>query len=564
MWFAHEAGAKEPGVVPRVLPITVGERPMRALIAPTARSYSFYLQPKEDAVLVVDYGSDRGATFKVVATTDGGDSVELWSAKGEPSWKEAKIDLAKVAGKAVRLSLVTEGPEGVAGWGEPEIMLATKAPEAPKGAAPKNVIVLLIDTVRADAFKAFNPDSKVVAPHYDALAKESTVFLNAYTQENWTKPSVATVLSGTYPATHDTKTDGAKLPEEVELLSQKLQGAGFATAGFVANGYVSEKFGFEKGWDVFKNYIRESKPSEAEYVYADALDWVKKNKDGKFFLYLQTIDPHVVYRVDEPYTQHYFDGKYSGPLGPTIAAEEQIALGKGSLEHTERDIDWLKALYYGEVTYHDEYMGKFLAELDKLGLMEDTLFIVTNDHGEELGGHGKYGHGHTLFDELIRAPMLIHYPKLFPAQRRTEVVENVDLAPTILDVLGQKPLEKADGRSLLPLVQGEPVQRPYYAISEFLEGRRAARVGNYKMVDAAGNSTWLYDVIADPGETKDLAATMPIARRMVEVYMGEGLAAPDKSQRLEDIAQVRQFEAGKADIDPEMRKQLEALGYFGE
>ncbi len=568
MWFAREAGA-EPAMTPRALPLKLGGEPKRALMATGARRYSFFLDVPPNASLVFDRGSKVGATFKVRAETDGGQVQELYSGTGTDAWVEEKVDLGALAGKAVRLELAVEGKDGLSGWAEPEVMIEPS--EAPMGSAvnAKNAVVILIDTARADAFKSFYGQAVAETPAMDALAKESTVFEAAYAQENWTKPSVATVLTGTYPTTHDTKTDGAALPKEVELISEHLQAAGFATAGFIANGYVSDKFGFAKGWDTYKNYIRESKPSEAEFVYGDALEWLSKQQEKapeqRFFLYLQTIDPHVVYRVDEPYWSKYFEGEYKGPLGNTIEAEEQIALGTGKMKHEQRDLDWLKALYFGEVSYHDEHLGTFLAELKTRGLLDDTVVVVTNDHGEELGDHGRYGHGHSLYEELIHAPMVWRFPKVFPPGKRVaEVAENVDLAPTVVDVLGLEPMKKADGLSMVPLMTGKDVQRPLYSVTEFLDGNRALRVGNYKLIRSAGNRVELYDLADDRGETKDLSSSHPVARRMTEVYLGEGLAAPDKRQRLQDIATKRSFQAGEADIDPMMRRQLEALGYFGD
>lgn len=564
MLLAREAGVAEPAVMPRVLPIRLDTRPMRALIAPSARSYSFFLQPPSDAKFLFDFGSDKGTTFKVTAQAEGEGVKELWTSAGKNEWQEATVDLAAYAGKATRLSLVTEGEAGVAGWGEPEIML-TQAPEPPmkEGKGPNNVILILMDTNRADNFEAFNPGNQVKTPSFDKFAANGLVFQNAYNQENWTKPSVATTLSGTYPDTHQTKKDSSALPAEVELISERLKGEGFATAGFVANGYVSEKFGFEKGWDTFKNYIRLSKPSQAEKVYGDSLAWLKENKDkNKYFLYIQTIDPHVPYRHKGEATAQYYEGNYSGALGQSISAEKQIAAGKKA--PSANDLKWLKAMYYGETTHHDTEMGKFLDELETMGVLDDTLVIITNDHGEELGDHQKFGHGHSLYEELLRAPMVFHFPALIrPSVLSNEVAENVDISPTIVDVLGLKPMAKADGMSLLPLMKGEPVQRPYYAMSEFMESRRAIRVGSWKMI-WAGTTVNVYHSDKDRSETDDLAKKALVARRMLEVHAGEAQAAFDKKQRMQDIATKRQFKAGEADIDPETRKQLEALGYFGE
>ena len=133
-------------------------------------------------------------------------------------------------------------------------------PKVNRRKRPKNVIFVLIDTVRADVFKDFNPNSNVETPFFDDLAGRSVVFRNAYNQENWTKPSVASILSGLYPATHDTKRDTSVLPKQIQLLPQQLKKKRFSTAGFVSNGYVSGKFGFEKGGHVSELHSKANRP----------------------------------------------------------------------------------------------------------------------------------------------------------------------------------------------------------------------------------------------------------------------------------------------------------------
>ena len=565
VWLAETAGAEAPAIAPRVASLNLG-RPKRALVAPSARDFRFYLDVPEKASLVFDYGSNNNAMFSVFAETDGGKKKKLFGPTTAKGWTEANVDLSAYAGKTVRLTLETKG-DGGGGWGEPEIMQAIPEPEvATGGKKAKNVIVILIDTVRADSFAPFFPKNKVVTPSYDALAKKSTVFVNAYNNENWTKPSVATTLTGVYPSTHQTKKDGSKLPKDVRMLSEHFKAAGFSTGGFVANGYVSGAFGFEKGWDVFKNYIRIGKPSEAEHVYKDAKAFLDANKSkGRFFLYIQTIDPHVVYRVGKEYTKHYYPGEYKGILGSTIDAKKQLNITNKKIPYTENDLKWLKAMYWGEVTYHDDHMGRFIAELEKAGMLKDTAIVVTNDHGEELLEHGRIGHGHSLYDELLRAPMLVHHPPMFSAGKEiTDVVENVDLAATITDIAGVKPMAQGEGKSLVPLAQGREIHRPTYAVSEFLSDQRAARVGRWKFIRTAGNRAHLFDVVADRTEKNDVLKKKPIARRLVELHLGEGLAIPAKDKRQFGMTTKQQFKAGEAQWTPELKRQMEALGYMGD
>lgn len=567
LWLARAAAGDAPAIGARVLPVDIGGEPRRSLVAPTARTYSFYLDVPSAATLVFDIAAEGEATFAVTMRTDGAEPREVLREAATGKWREHAIDLAGVAGKTVRLDLTTTGTATRAGWGEPELLIDAPAPKPTAPAANKparSAVVILIDTVRADSFEPYG-SGDVHTPAYDAFASKATVFSNAYDNENWTKPSVATLLSGMYPSTHDAKRDESKLPEEVELLSQHLGAAGFSTAGFVANGYISEHFGFERGWSHFRNYIREGEDSQAESVYGDALAWLREHKDERFLLYIQTIDPHVDCEVDAAYYSRYFEGDYDGPLGDVIDAMDQRKLSSGKLEASERDLAWLRALYHGEVTYHDEHMGAFLDELDALGIADTTLVAITNDHGEELGDHGKFGHGHNLYDYMVRAPLTIRYAPAFPPQRVDEIVEHVDFAPTLVDVLGVDPMAKADGTSLLELVRGQDVRRPSYAIVEMLHGRRAVRVGSWKLVRSA-EEDWvrLFDLSTDPGEKTEVAAEHPIAFRAAEVYLGEGLGMPVKRERVRDVAARRSFKATKAKISPAARRGLEALGYFGD
>lgn len=566
IYLAQEAGAEPGPIEPVALPVSIDDLPKRALVAPGRRSYSFYVQPVEGERLVTDVGSEVGATFEIRAHIDGvAEPKVLWSKKDVDEWTEVEVDLGALAGKAVRIELAVTGKEGVSGWGEPVLMRPERADTGRDlGAPAKNLVYILIDTARADAFA---PGDVIKTPAYDELASHSARFTNAYNNENWTKPSVATTLSGVYPSTHHTKRDDSAVPEDLELISQRLKRDGFATAGFVANGYVSKKFGFEKGWDHFTNYIRESRSSEAEKVYAEALAWLEKQREAapgkRYFLYIQTIDPHVNYAVDEKYWAPYLPGGKQSSLG-SISAADQNALSDKKGNVAAGDLAWLKALYSGEITYHDEHMGKFLDAARAQGLLDNTAIIVSNDHGEELGERDRFGHGHSLYEEIIRSPLLVHFPPLLPdGTVIDDIVEQVDMVPTMLDLLGLEPSPQAEGQSLLPLITGEPVSRPTYAITEFLDGRRSVRVGHYKLMRSNGTMVRVFDLEADPGEQKNLSASAPIARRLCETYLGEGLAVPTKARRQQDLVARQRFEAGKADISDSLRRKFEALGYFG-
>jgi choline-sulfatase len=567
LWLSRGPNATPDRMFRRVAPLAIGERALRALLAPTSRTYAFHLQPPPEAQLVFDYGGVNDVLFTVRAQLDGGRPQQLFQDRATPGkWREAAVDLSSFAGQALRLELQTRG-ESDSGWGDPEIMVPrTRQADSPPPptSRPRGVIMLVMDTARADAFSPFNEHSRLRTPAFDRLATGSAVFLNAYANENWTKPSVATILSGLYPSTHGAKREPDVLSKDVTLLPEILQRRGFATAAFIANGYCSEKFGFRRGWDVYRNYIRENRPSQAEHVLSDALAWLDSNPRSRFFLYIQTIDPHVTYSPPRDHVRAYHPEPYQGPIGPTLDGYEQAAISQGKKPVTAADIRWIRALYDAEISYHDEHLGRFLDALSASNVLDQTLVIVTNDHGEEIDDHGRHGHGHTLYQELIRSPLLMRYPPLISPTRVRAIVESVDLLPTVAELLGLPAQPGLDGVSLTPTLVGRPPSLPTYALAEFLDDQRALMVGRWKLLAGANGWRKLYDLESDPQEQIDLGARAHVARRLCEQHLGEALATPAKAARFGDVrATPRRFRPAKVKQDSELRRQLEALGYFG-
>lgn len=564
VWLAPDGERALPRVA-KVATASFGG-PRRALVADPARSLSYYLVVPRDARLVFDYGAANETRFIVRVAQDGSATKTVFRQTGRSRWSEGVVDLQPWAGKLVRLDLISEGKPGRAGWGEPDLVRPGVAPEVPvvnRTNRAKNVVQILIDTARQDAFKAFNPATRVQTPAMSRLAETSVRFLNAYNTDNWTKPSVATALTGLYSSSHGARTFSAKLPEQAMMLPEHLHGRGFSTAAFIANGYISNKFGFKRGWDHYRNYIRENKRTEAERVYGDAERWLSQRDPHKrFYLYIQTIDPHVAYKVDKAYSSRYFEGVYTGHLGPVVTGIETKKFLDGDLSFDATDKAWVRALYDGEISYHDEYFGKFIDKLRELKLLDDTLIVVSNDHGEEMFDHGRIGHGHSQQEELLRNPLLLRYPKLLPANRAvTEIVELVDVPVTLLELLNVPPMLRMEGRSLLPAIFDSPRYPGYYAFSEFGTGQQAARVGPYKLI-ATTSREQLFDVVTDRAEMHDLTNSHPIATRACRVYMGEARAVPLKRRRLSATQRKQRLAAPNAEIDLELRKQLEALGYI--
>ena len=535
-----------------------------ALVARGTRSYSFYQWIEKGTELRFGLGSMGTGEFAVRVEPGTGGVVELFAHRGTlQGGKAGKISLHQYAGELVRITFSSRDVQG-GFWAAPRLYVPGKGRGSGQTPA-KNLVFVLLDTTRADAFPTFAKGSPVKTPVLDAFAKKGTAFLSAYNNANWTKPSVATILSGLYPTTHTALEPASVVPEGVGFLSQHLQSHGFYTAALTANYVVNEKFGFKKGWDHFKNYSRGRK-GNGYYLYRNAAKWIRnRDKSKRFFLWVQSVDPHTTYDVPKEYWRPYFSGSYNGVIGPKFNRSDQRAVNDRSLRLSKKDKDWVRALYRGEVAYQDEQLGVFLQALEQEKLLDDTIVVITNDHGEEVLDRGQVGHGWSLYDEMIRAPLVIHYPPQFRrGVRDPRVVEHVDLAPTLVDVLGVPAMAGVEGESLLPRlrspVHGRP---PHYAFSMSANGKRAVRLGRYKL--AVGERGWLglYDLKTDSEERRDLRRSHGVAGRACEVLLGEALANRAKSQRGRVRgSSERNVAAQDATMDAATRAQLEALGYL--
>jgi choline-sulfatase len=563
IWFKAEDGPP-PSPAKEISPVFVEARP--SLKADPPRSYSYYLEIPPEAWLSFSYAAVSTSTFSVDVTLDGQKSRRLFTSPAKKNeWSVARVDLSEFSGRVVRLDLVSGGPAGSAAWGQPSIRVPGPAPRVPKvtpANRAKNLIYIVIDTARQDAYRAFKSETRVQTPFFDAFVADSMIFPNAYTNAPWTKPSAATYLSGLYPATHGAQRKKTVLSRKVPLIQEHLQKQGFLTAGFIANGYLSKKFGFRRGWDTYRNYIRQGMRSDAQYVYQDALKWLATLKDQRFFLFIQSIDPHVPYQAPSKFMKPYCDPKYRGRFKRFFDGYATEKFLKGELKLTEKEKKRIVCLYDAEVSYHDEYFGRFLSSLQKRGLLENTLVVVSSDHGEELFEHGKLDHGHDLWEELMRTPLAIRYPRLFPASKKSDaVVGLVDFVPTVLQVLDVEAMPNLEGASLLDAAYGKPVPPPGYAILERRDQQRAVRVGRLKLIESLNGRTRLFDLATDPGEKKNLARSRPLARRACEVYLGEGLEVRAKKNRLSSMGRKRDLTGPETTIGDELREQLKSLGY---
>ncbi len=438
--------------------------------------------------------------------------------------------------------------------------------EVPEFTRPRNVLLYLIDTLRADKLSPYNQQTRVETPGLARFLEAASTMASARSQENWTKPSVATLLSSLMPWQHTATQSDSVVPRSVELLPEILMERGFYTGSFIANGYVSDRFGFRQGWDTYRNYIREGRRTRAEFVAADVLEWLDaRPAESPFFLYVHTIDPHVPYRPPSSILARYAPANYEGPVSfrRDPAFLENVKLGRISLG--ARDRQYLEALYDGEITYHDTHFAAILDALERREIADDTMVVVTSDHGEEFWDHGSVGHGHSVYDELLHVPLFVRLPGAQTLSRVDSSVGLVDVLPTILDALGQEIPDHAAGTSFLPQLLGQDDGAPRVAVSGFMENWRTCVVGDLKLTQRPRNRSKVFDLAADPGEETDLAESRPLALRYLRGLMGIRLGATvrerQRSRRPSARPAAATHESESVEIDDEMREQLRQLGY---
>lgn len=541
------------------------ERQALAVRAPTTLSY--HVEVPESGRLVFGVGAEGDASnlrSRVAITPEGGATTELFATTPGGRWNDQAIDLAAHAGRVVRLDFEASGQgSGRVAFSAPALMVQPPQVATRPGEA-RNVVVLLIDTLRASKLRPYNPETRVRTPVLDRVAERGIVFEQAQSPENWTKPACASVLTGLSPITHGAKTDEARLPESAELVSEVFDRAGFATGSFIANGYVSDRFGFAQGWDSYNNYIREGRSTEAADVFTQAGNFIEQHRDERFFVYIQTIDPHVPYDPPADYLRMYDSSNYTGQVQPRQTPDLLERAKRNAVTFNAADRRRLEALHDGEISYHDHHLGQFLERLQQLGVGDDTLLVITSDHGEEFLDHGSWGHGHSIFQELLGVPLIFHMPGRLPEGRRVgHTVSTLNIAQTILDLTGVRGLPRAEGRSLLPDMLGDVVPGPQVAFSDFQDIRRVARAGRYKLVVRANLTSVIFDLEEDPGERREREVhELPIAGRYTRILLGQYLGAQNRGQWLrsqQDAAAA--LEAEQAEMDDTIRAQLRALGY---
>jgi arylsulfatase A-like enzyme len=394
-------------------------------------------------------------------------------------------------------------------------------------------VLILVDTLRADHLGAYGY-RRPTSPRLDALAARGTLFETAITQAPWTLPAAMAVVTGRLPSSHRVENDGLRLSRSIPTLAEILKREGYSTSAVVSHIYVAAPFGFDRGFDHFDDFglsrayrFEAGLEPRAEAVTDHALAQVRALKGRPFFLLAHYFDPHWDYDPPAPYAER-FARPYSGKIDGRYQSFSRFApIG---VELPAADREHLIDLYDGEIAYTDAQIGRLLDGLRGAGVSE-AVVAITADHGEEFKEHGGLGHGRTLYDEVLRVPLIVsRIGAAGPAGRVPEQVRSIDLFPTICELAGAAIPSGVQGKSLVPWLEGRK-DASRGALSEtirFDAYRKSYReAGRKVIVRLEDNRREFYDLVADPGETRNvLSERAPEALRLEEALFSEteGLA----------------------------------------
>ncbi len=456
--------------------------------------------------------------------------------------------------------------------------------EASSESSAPNVVIFLIDTLRADRMGVYGYEHPTT-PFLDELARtECVVFEDASSPAPWTLPSVVSMMTSTFLPEHGVSTDSRRLPEGVPTLATHLKRAGYSTGSIYHNPYAGPLSGLERDFDLCIQ-------STDEVGFNHVRDWLDADPDPPFYLYLHNAVPHDPYDPPERLLSLY--GEVSSDRRKEVedlqrryrklTRQNNVRRFDGtkpdnSIEQTELLAEMralqseIEALYDGEVHHADEYIRRVVEELKKDGVWDNTLFIVLSDHGEELGEHGGFEHDQSLYEELVRVPFVVHFPRGAHAGTRVEApVSLVDLLPTVLDAVGLEVPRNSVGHSLLPLLDDPtaPLANQMRVVSYRLNLKKlytpwkeergdenvVVREGSWKAIwNVDLDRIELFDLASDPGEENDLAGSeQERAQRMREFA---------RSQRETFLTRALESTPDAADLAPEVRERLQDLGYL--
>ena len=413
-------------------------------------------------------------------------------------------------------------------------------------ATQPNILLISVDTLRPDHLHCYGY-ARDTSPNIDRLAAEGALFENVISSTSWTLPAHAALFTGLADTVHGCVDTDRRLEDSRHTLAERLRESGYATVGFFSGPYLHPVFGLSQGFDEYIDCTSYPELSERVIerkgtvdghqietrahsditnprVYQQVRDWLDAGPPQPFFMFIHMWDVHFDFIPPPPYDE-MFDPDYQG----SVTGERFLFNAAINTLMPKRDLEHVIALYDGEIAWTDMHIGKILDDLDSLGLRESTLVALVSDHGTEFFEHELKGHRQSLYDEVIRIPLIVRYPRRVPqGQRYSEQVRIIDVLPTLLELVGAGAPPDTMGQSLVPLFEGGKLKRDNLAISELFcdSGQltpaglwaskdprfpirhrlRSFRRPDRKLIyDLNRERTVVFDLLADPAEQAPLA-----------------------------------------------------------
>jgi len=496
-----------------------------------------------------------------------------------PGWNTVDVPAGDV-GPAATFEFVVEGVPGgsrnLVCVGSPRLI----AP-SPKDERRTNVVLVSIDTLRADRLGCMG-NTRNLTPHIDALAGEGTTFESAYSHAPFTLPSHVSLFSSLLPSAHGVENLNDVIADGTPLLVERFADAGYQCGSFNAGGYLSWHFGYGRGYDVYcqvdplgDRYFGGVMPAGRRLGSGEtgslgrARTFIQEHRDRPFFLFLHTFIAHCYLPPEDLAREFGLLGEGEPSLTPYSARRfepERVQTDGLSKDDERRMVD----AYDATVRAADGLIGDLVAALRDAGVYDDTILIVTSDHGQELLERGGSGHGITLYEEIIRVPLIVRVPGQAPGLRVTESVRHVDVFPTLLDLLDLPKLQVTQGASFAEVFDGDTIEART-VVAEVNDGARSVRSclvrdGRKYIVASmddqlrfkARAADELYDLAGDPAEQSNQAAPQ---RDLVEAMRSELERVLAVSREL-GRAQRDPAQVGRP-LDPTLENALDELGYLG-
>ena len=484
-------------------------------------------------------------------------------------WTDERIDLGPWAGREVTLELSTDvdGPAesivGTPGWSGVRVVRAYERARQRAASDRPNVLVLLVDTLRADHLGCYGAGPSP-SPNLDRLAERGLLFEQAIAQAPWTTPSVATILTGLHPRSHGVvawpfskpaarpENGSTVLPDLLPTLPARAAMAGITTVGVSANPLVSRTTNFARGFETFVEFewnAERDATARADEVNAAFLRWVGRNRGRRFLGYLHYMDVHEPYWPPAEFRPPVPDGVRSAVARGRLAGIAERVNWSAGPPLAAAEVQHLRNLYDGGIRFWDFELQRLLDGLTALGVRDSTIVVVTADHGEEFQEHGKLTHGPDLYDELLHVPLIVVGPGVAPGRVR-EQVQGIDLFPTVAAMLGVQAPAGLPGIDLMARREPRPAfSETSLGIVDGKSGKLVSlRTPEWKLIQTPATGRFeLYDLVHDAGEREDRFGTAP-----------EGAALADELAAWQPPPPPVVV---TTEATPKLERELRALGY---